>query len=121
MYSSCPCCGEMDNWHFQSGVINGEPIEPGEWACERCGFEYREHVKHPMSDAALKFAPVAVENVLNETIEEMAKIADELGSGWDNDKIREWAADKGRLTPYEEVAFFHADQIAIAIRARKEE
>ena len=75
MYGSCPCCGEMDNWHFQSGVINGELIEPAEWTCERCGFEYMEHVKYQMREAALKFAPVAVENVRRETIKECAEIA----------------------------------------------
>ncbi len=57
----------------------------------------------------------------NETIEECAKIASELGCSWTDDKIREWAADRGRLDHDEAFAFFHADQIAIAIRALKEE
>ena len=92
MYSSCPCCGEMDGWHFQSGVINGEPIEPGEFTCERCGFVYTEHVKRPMSEAALKFAPIAVANIRHETFEKCAKLVDTYGY----DSIRDRLAKRIR-------------------------
>ena len=82
MHSSCPCCGEIDGWMFDSGVINGEPIEPGEFTCERCLFVYTEHVKHPMGEAALKFAPIAVENVRRAAVNECAEIVDQfLGPG----------------------------------------
>lgn len=63
--SWCPCCGEMEKFHYDRGYrdSDGMQIEPDEWRCERCRFTYSQHVNRPMSEAALKHAPTAVEVV----------------------------------------------------------
>lgn len=47
--SECPCCGS-DKWHFSSGGQGGEPIEPDEGWCGKCGFHYIEHVRFPIHE-----------------------------------------------------------------------
>jgi len=51
----CPVCGEQDKWYYTSGVINGEPIEPAEWWCESCGFNYAQGYLMSMQEAALDY------------------------------------------------------------------
>ena len=47
--NECPVCGAED-YHYESGWQNGEPIEPDEAWCDKCGYHWQEHCKHPESE-----------------------------------------------------------------------
>ena len=52
--NECPNCGE-EGYHHVSGWQNGEPLEPDEAWCDKCGFRWIEHCEHPLSEQLAKF------------------------------------------------------------------
>ena len=52
--NECPNCG-VEGYHYVSGWQNGEPIEPDEGWCDKCGFHYVEHCKDPLSKQIERF------------------------------------------------------------------
>ena len=52
--NECPVCG-AENYHYESGWQNGEPIEPDEAWCDVCGYHWQQHCKHPESEQIAKF------------------------------------------------------------------
>ena len=52
--NECPNCG-AEGYTYVSGWQNGEPIEPDEGWCDKCGFRYKEHCKHPLSEQLARF------------------------------------------------------------------
>ncbi len=50
----CPVCG-AENYHYESGWQNGEPIEPDEAWCDVCGYHWQQHCKHPESEQIANF------------------------------------------------------------------
>ena len=52
--NECPVCGAED-YHYESGWQNREPIEPDEAWCDKCGYRWQEHCKHPESEQIAKF------------------------------------------------------------------
>ena len=52
--NECPVCGAED-YHYESGWQDGEPIEPDEACCDKCGYHWSEHCKHPESIQVANF------------------------------------------------------------------
>ena len=52
----CPNCNAEEEWHFHSGYCDEDgQHEPDEGDCERCGFQYSQHVKHSLEKQLERF------------------------------------------------------------------
>ncbi len=56
MVSECPVCG-VDAFAFHHGEWDsgGAKLTPDEGKCRSCGFEYSEHVNHPMAEQVERY------------------------------------------------------------------
>lgn len=60
---TCPCCGG-ENWHYNDGWINGEPIEPAQGDCEDCHFVYLQTVFTTVDDQVFNYKQYLIRTLL---------------------------------------------------------
>jgi len=57
----CPQCGSKKSWHYDDGVYADsvwdrfDKVEPATGRCWKCGFNYAEHINHPLEEQIEKF------------------------------------------------------------------
>jgi hypothetical protein len=61
--NECPVCGEVDKWHYSSGWVMGEPIEPPEGWCDFCGFSFMGDCKQEQVEKYTKAIIQKIEDV----------------------------------------------------------
>lgn len=61
MREYCPLCNKEMKYYA------GNELEPYEYHCPYCGFDYQEHVKHPMEEIAKRYKKHLFKNYLGFT------------------------------------------------------
>jgi len=58
MKEYCPLCNKEMKYY------PGNELEPYEYHCEYCGFDYQEHIDHPMNEIAKIYKKYLFKNYL---------------------------------------------------------
>lgn len=59
--NECPQCGSIKSWHFSPGEPAAsifdrfDKVSPDQGWCNKCGFSYSEHIRHPLEEQIREF------------------------------------------------------------------